>query len=94
MLVRGVVDHEVHHDPDATVMAPGDQCVEVDQGAEDRVDVVVVADVVAVVVHGRAVHRRESQSTSTPSVVRWSRREVIPGMSPTPSPSESWKERG
>ena len=42
-------------------MAPRDERVEVGKGAEERVDVLVVADVVAVVVHRRAVDRREPQ---------------------------------
>jgi hypothetical protein len=51
MLVGGVVDHQVHHDLDAPLVAAGDQGVEVGQRTEQRVDVLVVADVVAVVVH-------------------------------------------
>ena len=59
VLVRGVVDDEVHHEPHAALVQRGDQLVEVGEGAEQRVDVLVVADVVAVVVHRRPVDRRE-----------------------------------
>ena len=40
-------------------MEAGHQLVQVGQGAEQRVDVLVVAYVIAVVVHWRAVHGRE-----------------------------------
>ena len=52
MLVRGVVDHQVHHDPDAPLMGLGQQGVKVLHGAEPGVDGPVVGDVVAVVIHG------------------------------------------
>jgi hypothetical protein len=50
VLVGGVVDHEVHHELDAARVQGGDQGVEIGERAEGRVDVLVVADVVAVVV--------------------------------------------
>ncbi len=59
VLVRGVVHHQVHDDPQAPVVRRGQQPVEVLERPEHRVDVLVVADVVAVVVLGRAVHGRE-----------------------------------
>src|SRR6478735_3508865 len=59
MLVAGVVDDEVHDDLDAAVVERRDDLVEVLEGAEERIDVLVVADVVAVVVLRAAVHRRE-----------------------------------
>ena len=59
VLVAGVVDHEVHDQLDPAVVQRGDQLVEVGQGAEGGVDVLVVADVVAGVVLGRGVDRRE-----------------------------------
>ncbi len=61
VLVGGVVDDEVHDQPEAALVAAGDEGVEVGEGAEERVDVLVVADVVAVVVHRRAVDGREPQ---------------------------------
>jgi hypothetical protein len=50
MLVAGVVDHQVHHDLDAALVGLGQQQVELVEAAEHGVDVLVVADVVAVVV--------------------------------------------
>ena len=59
VLVGRVVDDEVHDELHAALVQRGDQLVEVVERAEQRVDVLVVADVVAVVVLRRAVDRRE-----------------------------------
>jgi hypothetical protein len=59
VLVRGVDDDEVHHDADAAGVRLAEQLVDVGEGAEHRVDVVVVADVVPVVVLRRPVDRGE-----------------------------------
>ena len=61
VLVAGVVDHQVHDQPHAARVQLGDQLVELRQRAEQRVDVLVVADVVAVVGLRRGVDRREPQ---------------------------------
>ena len=55
----GVVHHQVEHDPDAAAVRLGDQPIEVVEGAEQRIDGVVVGDVVADVEAGRRVDRRE-----------------------------------
>ena len=59
VLVGGVVDHEVHDQPHAALVDALDQLVDVGQRPEGRVDVLVVADVVAVVVLRRPVDRRQ-----------------------------------
>ncbi len=59
MLVGGVVDHQVHDDFQSPGVGLGQQAVEVGHGAELLHDGLVVADVVAVVVIGGAVHRGE-----------------------------------
>jgi hypothetical protein len=59
VLVGGVVGHPVDNDPHAALVGASQQVVEVGQGAEDRVDVGVVRDVVAEVGHGRPVERRQ-----------------------------------
>jgi len=59
VLVGGVIDHQVHHELHPPRVQLGDQLVDVGEGAERGVDVLVVADVVAVVVVRRPVHRRE-----------------------------------
>ena len=57
VLVGGVVHHQVHDQLHAAGVQLGDELVQVGQRAEQRVDVLVVADVVAVVVHRRGVDR-------------------------------------
>jgi hypothetical protein len=52
-----VVDDEIHHQLDAALVQPRDDRIELLLGAEERVDVLVVADVVAVVVLRRAIDR-------------------------------------
>ena len=61
VLVAGVVDHQVHDQPHAARVQLRDQLVELRQRAEQRVDVLVVADVVAVVGLRRGVDRRQPQ---------------------------------
>ena len=55
----GVVDDEVHHQLHPARVQRRDQLVELLQRAEERVDVLVVGDVVAVVGHRRAVDRAQ-----------------------------------
>ncbi|VUX34665.1 Uncharacterised protein [Bifidobacterium breve] len=61
VLVGGVVDDEVHHDLESAPVRFGQQLVHVVERAEQRVDVPVVGDVVAVVVLRGPVDRREPQ---------------------------------
>ena len=62
VLVGGVVDHQVDDHPDAPVLRLVQQLGEVAEGAEARVDVVEVGDVVAVVAVGRRVDRVQPQA--------------------------------
>ena len=55
----GVVDDQVHDQLHPALVQGGDQLVELVEGAEERVDVLVVADVVAVVGHRRLVDRAQ-----------------------------------
>jgi hypothetical protein len=59
VLVRGVVDDQVRDQLEAALVHGRQQPVEVGQRAEARVDVLVVADVVAAVVPRRPVDRRQ-----------------------------------
>ena len=94
VLVGGVVDHEVHDELHAALVDPGEQLVEVRERPEHRVDVAVVADVVAVVVLRRRVDRREPEHVDA-EARRGSRGgPVMPARSPIPSPSLSAKLRG
>jgi len=61
VLVAGVVDNEVHHQPHPAPVQLSDQLVDLGLSAEQRVDALVVADVVAVVGLRRRIHRREPQ---------------------------------
>ena len=61
MLVGGVVGHEVDDHPQVELVRAGDQRVGVGEVAEERVDVAVVGDVVAVVVLRRGVERRDPE---------------------------------
>jgi hypothetical protein len=61
MLIAGVVRHPVEEHADAASVGVGEQAVEVREGAEERIDVAVVGDVVAVVLHRRAVEGREPE---------------------------------
>jgi hypothetical protein len=61
VLVGGVVGDEVDDDPQSEVVGAPDQVVGVGEPAEERVDVAVVGDVVAVVVLGGGVERGDPQ---------------------------------
>lgn len=67
MLLRGVVRDEVNDDPQAQLVRPRHEGVRIGEGAEVRVDVAVVADVVSAVGHGGGIPRRDPQSVDTQS---------------------------
>ena len=56
VLIRGVVNHQIHNDFQAQAVGSAKQFIHVIESAEHRVDVLVVGNVVAVVVLGRHVH--------------------------------------
>ena len=49
MLVGGVIDDQVQHDPDASLSGPQGQLGEITEGTQTRVHSVEVGDVVAAV---------------------------------------------
>ena len=59
MLVGGVRVHLVDHDPQAQRMRALDQPIEILERAEDRIDVAIVGDVVAEILHRRGEERRQ-----------------------------------
>ena len=66
MLVGRVVDDEVDHHADAPLASQAEKIHEVSEGAEARIDIVVVGDVVAVVairrrMKGQQPHARNAQ---------------------------------
>jgi hypothetical protein len=62
VLVGGVVDDQVDHQPDAAVLVLVDQLDEVAEGPQPRVHAVVVGRVVAVVPARGGVDRVEPQA--------------------------------
>ena len=60
-----MVGHPVEDDPQAAPVRLGEQPVEGVEVAEDRIDVGVVADVVAEIGHRRAVDRRQPDGVDT-----------------------------
>jgi hypothetical protein len=61
VLVGGVVHDEVGDHPDAPIVRGTDDLDELAEGAEARVDAVVVGDVVAVVSVGRGLERHQPE---------------------------------
>lgn len=59
MLVGGVIDHEVHDHLDAALVRFGEQLVHVIHRAEDRVDGLIVGNVIAIVVLRRLIDRAQ-----------------------------------
>ena len=87
-----MVGHQVDDDPETEVVGARQQLVDVGEPAEPGVDVAVVGHVVAGVVLRRGVERRDPDGVH-PEVAQVAQAEVMPGMSPRPSPSESAKLR-
>src|SRR5579859_6713948 len=71
MLIGSMVRHEVQYHLQASCVSFGQQTIEIFPGAEDGVDVAVVADVVAAIRHGRPIDR------SDPNGVRAEPNEVV-----------------
>ena len=65
MILRGVVGHQVDDDPQAVRMRLRDQCLALVQGAEHRVDVAVVGDVVARIGLRRGIERAQPDRVDT-----------------------------
>ena len=59
VLVRAVVQHQIHHDADAPFFALPDQLPHILQAAEHGIDGPVVRDIVSVVHLGRSADRRQ-----------------------------------
>jgi hypothetical protein len=59
VLIRGVVRHDVDDDADPVGVQRGDHAVEVVEGAEPRIHVAVVGDIVAAVRERRRIERAE-----------------------------------
>ena len=59
MLVGRVVDHQIHHDLQTALVRFGKQLVHILQRAEQRIDILIIGNIVAVVVLRRLVDRAQ-----------------------------------
>ena len=59
VFIGGVVEHHVQDDADAPLLCLGNQAVHILERAEQRVDILIVGDIVAVVVLRGAEYRRQ-----------------------------------
>ncbi len=62
MLVRGVIDDQLGHDPDVATMRLVEKSLEILDRPELRIDRLVLRDVVAVVPERRGVERQQPQT--------------------------------
>ena len=65
MLIRAVVDDEIHQDVHVALFSLGDQMVHVVHCAKARVDAVIIGNIVALICEWRAVDRREPDDVDT-----------------------------
>ena len=70
MLVRGMVEHQVHDHPNVALVGLAHQFVKVFQRAKERVNVAIVADIVTKVIGRRGIDRREPDGIHTQRVWR------------------------
>ena len=63
MLIRTVIVDEIHDNADITLLRFGNQFFHIRKRAKGRVDARVVADIIAVVNHGRWIDRRQPERT-------------------------------
>jgi hypothetical protein len=68
MLVGGVIDDEIHHERDVAFLGFGDQPFHVFHRPVFRIDGFVVGNVIAEIVVGRAVERREPNDVDSESL--------------------------
>ena len=62
VLIRGVGEDQISDDLQAEGMGPRDQVVEISQGSEGRIDVAIVGDVIAEILHRRGEEGAEPDS--------------------------------
>ena len=88
MTIRGVIEDDVDHDADPAPVRLGKQLIEIRERAEQRIDALVVADVIPEVDLRRWIERRDPDRVDAEILqVRQTGRD--PFRSPTPSPFES-----
>ena len=65
MFIGGVIQYQIHDDTDAMLFGFRDQAVHIFQTSEDRVNILVVGDVVAVIILWRTINRGEPDGVNT-----------------------------
>ena len=65
MFIRGVVDDQVHNQLHAQSVNIGNELVEVFHGSENRINILVITDVVTVISLWRSIDRRKPQDINT-----------------------------
>ena len=65
MFIRGVVDDQVHNQLHTQGMNIGNELVEVFHGSENRINILVITDVVTVISLWRSIDRRKPQDINT-----------------------------
>ena len=67
MFIRGVVDDQVHNQLHAQSVNIGNELVEVFHGSENRINILVITDVVTVISLWRSIDRRKPQDINSRS---------------------------
>ena len=65
MFIRGVVDDQVHNQLHTQSMNIGDELIEVVHGSENRINILVITDVVTVISLWRSIDRRKPQDINS-----------------------------
>ena len=65
MLIRSMVQHQIHDNPDMPSGRLGDQLVHIGKSAEHGVNILIIGNIITVVILGRAVYRRKPDSVNS-----------------------------
>src|SRR5258708_1631822 len=68
MLIGGMIRHKIQNDLEVTLVGLLKQGVQVRQGAEERINIGVIGNVIAKIRHGRRVDEREPESVNAEPV--------------------------
>ena len=59
MFIRGMVDHQVHDDPDSPLLCLSQEFFHIGHVPKDVSNGLIIRNIITVVIHGRLVNRRE-----------------------------------
>ena len=65
VLIRAVIDDEIHQDVHIAFLGLSNQTVHIVHGTEARVDIIIIGNIVALICERRAVDRREPDNVDT-----------------------------